>query len=81
MMKPTDQFAFPDGTLITGEEAVTPPRMGRKVVVCGDTADASGIAPWARDCDVLVHEATNAFLQGRRALRERLRASLRCACG
>ena len=35
-----------------------------KVVVCGDTADASHNAPLAMDCDVLVHEATNAFLSG-----------------
>lgn len=32
-------FTFPDGTSITQEEAVEPPRKGRKVVVCGDTAN------------------------------------------
>jgi len=31
MMKPTDEFKFPDGTVITGKEAATPPRQGRKV--------------------------------------------------
>ena len=33
-----------------------------QVVICGDTADASALGPLARDCDVLVHEATNAYL-------------------
>ena len=32
-------FTFPDGTSITQEEAVEPPRKGRKVVICGDTAN------------------------------------------
>lgn len=36
-------FTFPDGTIITQEEAVEPPRKGRKVVVCGDTASSRAI--------------------------------------
>jgi len=31
-------FTFPDGTVITQEEAVEPPRKGRKVAIMGDTA-------------------------------------------
>jgi ribonuclease Z len=34
------EFTFPDGTVVTQEEAVEPPRKGRKVVICGDTASS-----------------------------------------
>ena len=85
-------FTFPDGSIITQEEAVEPPRKGRKVVIMGDTANCrsmegmplvelfmlmfdctikficspscSCILVLANDCDVLVHEATNAYLPG-----------------
>ena len=65
-MKPGDAFTFPDGAVLTGRDAVSPPRQGRAVVICGDTADASALAPLVGPggCDVLVHEATNAFLPG-----------------
>lgn len=36
-------FTFPDGTVLSQEEAVEPPREGRKIVVCGDTADCRAI--------------------------------------
>lgn len=36
-------FTFPDGTVITHDEAVEAPRAGRKVVVCGDTASSRAI--------------------------------------
>jgi ribonuclease Z len=36
-------FTFPDGTVVTEQEAVEPPRKGRKVVICGDTASARAI--------------------------------------
>jgi ribonuclease Z len=36
-------FTFPDGTVLSQEEAVEPPRKGRKVVICGDTASARAI--------------------------------------
>ena len=62
VMKPGDSFTFPDGTVLRGSEAVAPARRGRKIVVCGDTSDASAMVPLAMDADVLVHEATNSFL-------------------
>jgi ribonuclease Z len=37
-------FTFPDGTVVTQAEAVEPPRKGRKVVICGDTANSRAIA-------------------------------------
>ena len=57
-------FQFPDGTSISQEEAVEAPRKGRKVVICGDTASCRSLVNLAKDCDVLVHEATNAYLPG-----------------
>lgn len=55
-------FTFPDGTVVSQEDAVEPPRAGRKVVICGDTADARALTNLAMDADVVVHEATNAYL-------------------
>eukprot|EP00428_Durinskia_dybowskii_P086497 CAMPEP_0170443982 /NCGR_PEP_ID=MMETSP0117_2-20130122/48278_1 /TAXON_ID=400756 /ORGANISM="Durinskia baltica, Strain CSIRO CS-38" /LENGTH=625 /DNA_ID=CAMNT_0010704747 /DNA_START=350 /DNA_END=2227 /DNA_ORIENTATION=+ len=57
-------FSFPDGTTITQEEAVEPPRKGRKVVICGDTASSRAIEGLAMNADVVVHEATNTCLVG-----------------
>jgi len=57
-------FTFPDGTVLTQEDAVEPPRKGRKVVICGDTADARALEKAAMNADVVVHEATNTFLPG-----------------
>jgi len=61
-LKAGEAVNLPDGTLLRAEDVMEGPKQGRKVVICGDTSDASGIAELARDCDVLVHEATNAFL-------------------
>lgn len=57
-------FTFPDGTVVTQADAVEPPRVGRKVVICGDTADARALTRLAEGADVLIHEATNTYLAG-----------------
>jgi ribonuclease Z len=63
-LSPGSTFTFPDGTVVTQEEAVEPLRKGRKVVICGDTADSRALLGLAQDADVIVHECTNAYLQG-----------------
>ncbi|RVD89122.1 uncharacterized protein DFL_000143 [Arthrobotrys flagrans] len=46
-----------------GDRLASPPvRRGRKITVLGDTYDASPIKNLANGSDVLIHEATNAFL-------------------
>lgn len=57
-------YTFPDGTVIMQEDVVEPPRKGRKIVICGDTADCRALEGLAQGADVLVHEATNTFLPG-----------------
>ena len=63
-LAPGNRFTFPDGTIVRQEEAVEPPRPGRKVVICGDTASARSMTKLAEGADVVVHEATNTFLPG-----------------
>ena len=63
-LAPGTAFTFPDGTVLTQEEAVEPPRQGRKIVICGDTADARALTALADQADVVVHECTNAHLAG-----------------
>ena len=57
-------FTFPDGTVVTQEEAVEPQRQGRKVVICGDTCDCRALTKLAHGADLIIHEATNAYLEG-----------------
>ena len=61
-LKSDDTFKFPDGTELKGADVNEPPREGRKVVILGDTSSAERIAPISKNADLLVHEATNAYL-------------------
>ncbi len=47
-----------DGTLVTPDQVLGPPRRGRKVVVTGDCTPCEATVELAHHADVLVHEAT-----------------------
>lgn len=50
-------------TLPTGEQLhPPPPRRGRKIVIMGDTSDSSKLIPLSQNADVVIHEATNAYI-------------------
>ncbi|HEU4451353.1 MAG TPA: ribonuclease Z [Gaiellaceae bacterium] len=56
-----------DGTVVRPEQVLGEPRPGRKVVLAGDSAPASGVLEAARGADLLVHEATFAAEEQARA--------------
>jgi ribonuclease Z len=47
-----------DGRRVAPDAVMGPPRPGRVVVVCGDSADSRVLEEAAPGCDVLVHECT-----------------------
>jgi len=57
-LKAGETLALPDGRTVDGRTLVGPPRPGRKVVICGDTATTPATVELAQSADVLVHEAT-----------------------
>lgn len=61
-LKNDETFTFPDGTKVKGSDIVDPPRVGRKIVVMGDTCNGDYIRPISMDADVVIHEATNAYV-------------------
>jgi len=50
---------LPDGTTLEPPPLDMP---GRKIVILGDTSDASAMIPLAMDASALVHESTNAYI-------------------
>jgi len=61
-LPPDSSFTFPDGTVLHQDEAVEPSQNGRKIIICGDTADASPLTYLGKNADILVHEATNSYI-------------------
>ena len=47
-----------DGKTIKSEEVLGPPRRGRKIIYSSDTRPLLSIVDFAREADVLIHEAT-----------------------
>ena len=63
-LDPGQSYTFPDGSVINRDDVVEEDRMGRKVVICGDTCDARALEKLGEGADVLIHECTNSFLRG-----------------
>jgi len=57
-----ESFTFPDGTVIRQEDVVEEERIGRKIVICGDTSNPRSLENLGQNADILVHEATNTYL-------------------
>lgn len=57
-MKKGETVTLEDGRIINGKDFLEPPKKGRAVVFSGDTRVSDKIKELARNCDVLVHEAT-----------------------
>ncbi len=60
-LKPGQAFLFPDGCILSAEDAVEAKEKGRKLVILGDTACSDAMTPIAMHPDILVHEATNSW--------------------
>ncbi|UCE38216.1 MAG: ribonuclease Z [Thermoplasmata archaeon] len=53
-----DQTVQVGDRIIKPEDVMGPPRKGRKIVYSGDTRPSSAVIELARNCDVLIHDAT-----------------------
>jgi len=47
-----------DGKLVKSSDVVGPSRIGKKIVLLGDTCNADSILEYGQNCNVLVHEAS-----------------------
>ena len=47
-----------NGTKITPDQVLGPPRKGRKIVISGDTKPCDTLIAFSKDADVLIHDAT-----------------------
>ncbi|KAL8434312.1 hypothetical protein ACSSS7_003256 [Eimeria intestinalis] len=57
-------FTFPDGSIVGPSDVFAEALEPRKFCMAFDTCDASRLLPFARGCDVLVHEATMSGVKG-----------------
>ncbi len=53
-----EPVTLPDGRVVTATDVLGPARLGRKVVLSGDTAPVQSVVDAAAGADLLVHEAT-----------------------
>lgn len=52
------EVKLPNGKIVKPEDVMGPPRPGRKIVYTGDTKPFRGLAKFAADADLLIHDAT-----------------------
>lgn len=62
-LQPGGTYTFPDGTVVEADDIMEKPRKGRKITILGDTCSGKHIAPLAMESDLVIHEATNAWIQ------------------
>ena len=53
-----EAIALADGSVVTPDQVLGPPRAGRKVLITGDTAPSLAYLDLAQGAELLVHEAT-----------------------
>ncbi|KAA0007655.1 MAG: ribonuclease Z, partial [Thermoplasmata archaeon] len=53
-----ESIKLKDGRVITPDMVLGPPRPGRKVVYTGDTKPCNKVVEFARNADLLIHDAT-----------------------
>lgn len=52
------EIKLPDGRIVKPRDVTGPPRRGRKIVYTGDTSPFKGLVDFAKDADLLIHDAT-----------------------
>jgi len=57
-IKSGESIQLPNGDMAHPSDFVAEVKGGKKFVILGDTCDPAAIAPYAKDADLLVHEAT-----------------------
>lgn len=62
ILKSGESVELADG-IVEPSDVLGPTKLGRKLVILGDTNDSTKIASLSHGCDVLVHEATNSFVK------------------
>jgi ribonuclease Z len=55
-----ESVTLADGTVVAPSQVLGPARRGRKLVYSGDTKPCEAVEKLARDCDLLIHDATAA---------------------
>jgi ribonuclease Z len=58
VLKAGHNLTLGDGRVVRSADVTGPPRLGRKIVICGDTGITEAAVELAQNADVLVHEAT-----------------------